>query len=83
MHELGVRSEVSAVQLDARGEPVTTELTPRLIGIDAAQLHRVPEVIGVVYGTAKAGAVHAAVRGGFVTSVVTHPAMARELLERA
>ena len=83
MHELGVRSEVSAVQLDARGVPVTTELTPRLIGIDAAQLHRVPEVIGVVYGTAKADAVHAAVRGGFVTSVVTHPAMARALLERA
>ena len=83
IHELGVRSEVSAVQLDAMGEPVRTELTDRLIGMDAEQLRGVPEVIGVVYGTRKAGAVHAAMRGGFVTSIVTHPAMARALLERA
>ena len=76
-------SELSGVQLDAEGAPVTTALTPRLIGIDAEQLRRVPEVIGVVYGVAKADAVHAALRGGFVTSLVTHPTMARALLERA
>lgn len=83
MYELGVRSELSGVQLDAEGAPVTTELTPRLIGIDAEQLRGVPEVIGVVYGVAKADAVRAALRGGLLTSLVTHPAMARELLERA
>ena len=83
MYELGVRSELSGVQLDAEGVPVTTQLTPRLIGIDAEQLRNVPEVIGVVYGVAKADAVHAALRGGFLTSLVTHPTLARELLERA
>ncbi len=83
MYELGVRSELSGVQLDAEGVPLTTQLTPRLIGIDAEQLRGVPEVIGVVYGVAKADAVLAALRGGFLTSLVTHPALARELLERA
>jgi DNA-binding transcriptional regulator LsrR (DeoR family) len=83
MYELGVRSELSGIQLDAEGVPMETELTPRLIGIDAEQLRRVPEVIGIVYGPRKAGAVRAAVRGGFVTSLVTHPAMARELIQRA
>jgi DNA-binding transcriptional regulator LsrR (DeoR family) len=83
IYDLGVRSEMSGVQLDATGSPVTTELTPRLIGIDAEQLHRIPEVIGVVYGAPKADAVHAALRGGFITSLVTHPTMARELLQRA
>lgn len=83
MYDLGVRSETSGVQLDAAGTPVTTKLTPRLIGIDAEHLQRVPEVIGVVYGASKADAVHAALRGGFVTSLVTHPTMARELLKRA
>lgn len=82
IHALGVRGELSGVQLDAEGVPVETALTPRLIGIDAEQLRRVPEVIGVVYGPPKAAAVHAALRGGFVTSLVTHPAMARALLER-
>jgi DNA-binding transcriptional regulator LsrR (DeoR family) len=82
MYELGVRSELSGIQLDADGVPLATALTPRLIGIDAEQLRRVPEVIGVVYGTPKAAAVHAALRGRFVTSLVTHPALARELLKR-
>lgn len=83
IYEMGVRSELSGVQLDTEGRSVTTELTARLIGIDAEHLQRVPEVIGVVYGTPKADAVHAALRGGFLTSVVTHPAMATALLERA
>jgi DNA-binding transcriptional regulator LsrR (DeoR family) len=83
MYDLGVRSELSGVQLDAEGNPVTTALTKRLIGIDANRLRNVSEVIGVVYGVAKAEAVHAALRGGFVTSLVTHNAMARELLQRA
>lgn len=82
MYELGVRSEMSGVQLDALGVPVTTALTPRLIGIGAEQLRRVPEVIGVVYGAAKADAVQAGLQGGFLTSLVTHPSMARELLKR-
>jgi len=79
----GVRAETCGLQLDADGNAVVTSLTERLIGIDAAQLHAVPEVIGIVYGAAKAGAVHAAVRGGFVNSLVTHGAIARALLESA
>lgn len=83
LHELGVRAELAGVQLDAEGKAIRTSLTDRLIAIDAEQLRAVPDVIGLVYGTAKADAVHSAVRGGFVTSLVTHTAMARELLERA
>jgi len=78
--ELGVRAEVGGIQLDADGRPVTTSLTQRLIGIDAQRLRAVDEVIGIVYGPAKAPAVRAALRGGFVTSLVTHGAMARALL---
>jgi DNA-binding transcriptional regulator LsrR (DeoR family) len=83
LYDLGVRSELSGIQLDAEGNPLTTSLSERLIGIDAEQLHKVPEIIGLVYGVAKADAVHAALKGGFLTSVVTHTAMARELLEQA
>ena len=83
LYDLGVRSELSGVQLDAEGNPLTTSLSGRLIGIDAEHLHKVPEIIGLVYGAPKADAVHAALKGGFLTSVVTHTAMARELLEQA
>ena len=83
MHRLGVRGELAGIQLDATGTPVTTPLTSRLISIDAEQLRRIPEVIGIVYGAPKADAVHAALQGRFVSSLVTHPAMARALLQRA
>ena len=80
-HDLGVRAETGGVQLDSEGRPVRTALTDRLIGIDADQLAAVDDVIGLVYGPAKAEAVLAAVRGGLVTSLVTHGAMARALLD--
>jgi DNA-binding transcriptional regulator LsrR (DeoR family) len=83
IYDLGVRGELSGVQIDGLGNPVTTPLTDRLIGIDADQLHAVPEVIAVAYGTAKVDAVHAGIRGGFITSLVTHAAMANGLLQKA
>jgi DNA-binding transcriptional regulator LsrR (DeoR family) len=82
MYDQGVRAELCGIQLDAEGRAVTTALTERLIGIDAKGLHSVPEVIAIAYGTRKAGAVRAALKGGFVTSLVTHAAMATELLAR-
>jgi DNA-binding transcriptional regulator LsrR (DeoR family) len=83
MEQAGVRAELCGIQLDAEGRPVTTSLTDRLVGIDAEGLHAVPEVIGLVYGRSKAQAVRAVVHGGFVNGLVTHPALAHELLEQA
>ena len=72
----GVCAEVSGVLIDGDGEPVPAPLTERMIGITAAQMRAVPEVIGIVYGLAKARAVLAAVRGGYVDSLVTHSTLA-------
>jgi DNA-binding transcriptional regulator LsrR (DeoR family) len=52
-----------------------------MIGIDAAQLRRIPEVIGLAYGPVKAPAVRAAVLGGYVSGLVTHTSFARRLLD--
>ena len=83
IYDLGVRAELSGVQIDGEGNPVSTPLTDRLIGIDAQQLHAVPDVIAVAYGTAKVDAVGAGIRGGFITSLVTHTGLASGLLQRA
>ena len=83
MYELGVRAELCGVQFDTAGEAVTTALTDRLIGIDAAVLQEIPDVIAIAYGPPKAEAVRAGLRGGWATSLVTHAALARELLEAA
>lgn len=80
---LGVCADVSGVLLDTHGAPVPADLTERMIGITAAQMKAVPEVIGIVYGTAKVHAVLAAVRGRLVDSLVTHSTLAQALIAAA
>jgi DNA-binding transcriptional regulator LsrR (DeoR family) len=49
--------------------------------MNAEQLAKVGDVLAIPYGVSKAPAVLAAVRSGLVTTLVTHDAMARTLLE--
>ena len=77
----GACAEVCGIQLDADGEPVTTALSARIIGIDAERLRAVPEIIAVAYGCAKADAVRAAVRARFATTLITHASLAERLLQ--
>jgi DNA-binding transcriptional regulator LsrR (DeoR family) len=81
LHRLGVCADISGVFLSAAGEPVKTDLTKRMIGIDADQMRAIPEVIVIVFGMAKAPALRAALKSGLVDGVVTHTALARALLD--
>jgi DNA-binding transcriptional regulator LsrR (DeoR family) len=80
LRRLGVLADLCGVFLDAEGTAVQAPLTERIIGIRAAQLRRVPEVIAITYGPEKAAATRAAIRGGYVTGLVTHTSFARSLL---
>jgi DNA-binding transcriptional regulator LsrR (DeoR family) len=81
-HErLGTCAELCGIELDSEGNVLTTALSERIVGIGPEQLRAVPEIVAIAYGTPKARAVRAAVRGGFVTSLITHGSLARELLE--
>lgn len=79
---LGARADLSGVLLDGAGDAIHSGLTERFIGISAAQLRRIPEVIAIAYGTEKAPAALAAIRGGYLASLVTHVSFANALLER-
>ncbi|MGV9798560.1 sugar-binding transcriptional regulator [Mycobacterium sp. NPDC003449] len=76
----GVLVDIAGVLLDRDGQPVTTDLTERMITIRPKQLHDVPEVVGIAYGTAKTQAVRIAIEAGYIDALVTHPALALELL---
>jgi DNA-binding transcriptional regulator LsrR (DeoR family) len=76
----GVCADVSGVFLKDDGTPVQTAFNDRMIGINAEEMRGISEVIGIPYGTAKAPAVLAAMRGGYVNSIVTHNSLARALL---
>lgn len=81
LRRLGVCAEVSGVFLSADGRPLRTPLGDRMIGIDAARMAAIPEVIVIAYGAAKAPAARAALRSGLVGGLVTHTALAQALLD--
>ena len=76
----GVCGEIAGVLFDADGRPVESDLTERMISVSAAQLRAIPEVIALAYGTARSPAVQAAIRGGFINSIGTHPSLAKALV---
>lgn len=77
---LGVIGEICGSFIDREGRAIISSISERMIGIDAAGLASVPEVIAIPYGDAKAQAVRAAIYGGFVNGLVTHSSLARVLL---
>lgn len=83
LYRSGVRAEVSGILIDADGVPVATSVAERTIGVTAAQLRGIPEVIAIAYGRSKAAAVVAAIRGGLVNALVTHRSLAQAVLELA
>jgi DNA-binding transcriptional regulator LsrR (DeoR family) len=76
----GVCAEVSGVLVDAEGQPVDSALGQRIIGVSASQLREIPEVIGIVYNSVRTPAIRAAILGGLVNGIVTHPPLARQLI---
>jgi DNA-binding transcriptional regulator LsrR (DeoR family) len=76
----GTIGEVSGALIDAEGRPVNGALSKRIIGVTAASLEAIRMVISVAYGEEKAPAVAAAIRGGLVSGLITHRALAQALL---
>ncbi|MFQ5774551.1 MAG: sugar-binding transcriptional regulator [Kiloniellaceae bacterium] len=79
----GAVGDVFSYFIDAEGNLVRTELYDRLITIGIEQLRRVPTSIGVATGAAKARAVLAAARGGFVNTLIVDAALASAVIEVA
>lgn len=82
MRRLGVTAELSGVFVTADGATPHTELAERMIGISAAELRGVPDVLATAYGEAKAPAVRAVLRSRLLTGLVTHRGLALRLLDQ-
>jgi DNA-binding transcriptional regulator LsrR (DeoR family) len=81
--EQGVCAEMAGVFMGADGKPVATPLDSRMIVPPGPVLERIPFVLCVAFGVAKAPAVCAAIRGDMVHGLVTHASLARALLSLA
>lgn len=80
LEKAGAVGDVVARQLAADGHPLENPLNQRVIGIDLESLRSIPTVIGVSGGVVKAPAILAALRGGYVNTLVTDAATASHVL---
>ena len=76
----GVVGELAGIFFDGSGKPLRPKVAARLITMDPDDLVRVPEVIAVASGAAKAAAVRAALDGGLVHGLVVDVNLADVLL---
>jgi DNA-binding transcriptional regulator LsrR (DeoR family) len=83
LRQRGVVAEIGAVLLDAGGAQVATDFTERCISISGPGLRAIEEVVAVAGGAAKAGAVRAALAGGYADSLVADSSLATALLAHA
>jgi len=76
----GAVGDVFSYFIDAAGEVVKTEIYDRMIAIGIEDLKHIPTRIGVATGAVKARAVIAAVRGGFVNTLILDSWLAASVL---
>ncbi|WGR97588.1 hypothetical protein MTX26_24710 [Bradyrhizobium sp. ISRA443] len=76
----GAVGDVFSYFIDDDGEVVRTELYDRLITIGLADVRRIPTTLGVATGAAKARALAAAMRGGFINTLIADSSLARAVL---
>lgn len=80
LHEIGAIGDILSRHFNAEGNPVDLPANRRVIGLDLATIHAIPTVIAVAGNAIKAPAILAALRGGFVTVLVTDCLTATEVL---
>ena len=79
--EYHVVGDILGQFFDASGRVVKLPIHDRRIGIELADLARIPKVVGVAGGLHKAEAILGALRGGFLDVMVTNELTALRLLE--
>ena len=81
--ERNVVAHVCGHHLDASGRHVHTALCDRTLCLDPERLREIPLVVGVAAGPDKIVAIRAALRGGYLSALVTDEATARAVLKDA
>ena len=81
LRERGVVGDILGQFFDASGDVVDLPIHDRRIGIELADLRRIPKVVGVAGGKHKAEAILGALHGGFLDVLVTNELTAIRLLE--
>lgn len=81
LRKLGAVGEICGKYFDQQGKVLDADFNKRSVSIDITNLRKMPTVIGVAAGVAKAEAISGALRGKLLNVLVTDSGAARRLLE--
>jgi DNA-binding transcriptional regulator LsrR (DeoR family) len=77
----GMVGDIGARYFDASGQPVDCDVNDRVIGLTLDELRRIPLRVVVAGGRDKDSAIHAALRTGLISVLVTDAGTASRVLE--
>ncbi len=78
---LGAVGDIALRFFDGDGQAVDHTINDRIIGLDLAQIKRIPRVVGVAGGDGKYEVIRGAVRGNLVDVLITDESTATRLLQ--
>ena len=81
LKKYGAVGEMHGEYFNAVGEPLEMEHHQRLISISLESLRKIKHVVGVAGGPDKIDAIRAALKGGFIHSLITDEKTAKSLLK--
>lgn len=73
--------EIGAYVYDIEGHPCAKAYTDRVVGLTLQELKQIPSIIGVAATASKALPVYGALRGGYLTTLITDEAAASGVLQ--
>ncbi|MFE7065530.1 sugar-binding transcriptional regulator [Microbacterium sp. NPDC057658] len=76
----GCMADIAGILIGSDGTPVDEEFQDRCVNISYAELQRVPRVVAVAGGAAKADAIRTVSRVGLITELFTDHALAQAVL---
>ena len=79
--EKGTVGDIALCFFDKDGQPISDEVSDRLIGLTLEQIRDIPRVIGVAGGEGKVHAIRGAILGKLVNVLVTDDKTASKLLD--
>ena len=81
LRSLGAVGEICGRFFDAKGRECNSPWRNRTISIELDHLKKIPQVVGVAAGTERAPAVAAALRGGYLDSLLIDEHGAQALMD--
>ena len=81
LRALGAVGDIALRFFDRDGRPIDHPINDRIIGLDLAQMKRIPRVLGISGGAGKFEVIRGALRGHLIDVLITDDATAEQLLQ--